>query len=106
MIQRTWIEWADRLYNWRLNEAAASLLEVAGPLNFLGAQIVYFGQPLITTFTTPEKAQALAELLENPTETQAFIEVLRTYPLSSQDSGSLGTYEVEKTLDGDTLGKH
>ena len=87
-MKKTWIEWADRLYNWHLNEIAALVLEAAWPLSLFGAQVIYFGEPLLTVFTAPERTQALAELLENPTETQAFIEVLRSYPLKKDLGGS------------------
>jgi len=88
MIKKTWIEWADKLYNWRLNEITASFLEIAGPFTLLGAQVIYLGEPILTVFAAPERTQALAELLENPTEKQAFIEVLRTYPFKRDSGGS------------------
>lgn len=84
MTKKTWLTWAEKLYEWNINEATASLLEAAGPLTFLGAQVIYFGQPILTLFTVPERTQALAELLENPTDKQAFIEILRSYPTSSR----------------------
>ncbi|MBS1248931.1 MAG: hypothetical protein MAG431_00501 [Chloroflexi bacterium] len=87
MIKKTWFKWADRLYNWQLNEVVASLLEAAGPLTLLGAQAIYFGQPLLSVFAAKENTQALAELLESPTQQQAFIEVLRSYPLKNDSGG-------------------
>ena len=81
MIKKTWLIWADRLYQWRLSEVVASVLEAAGPLSFFGAQIIYLAQPLFTALTSPEKTQIMAELFESPTQQQACIEVLRRYPL-------------------------
>ncbi|OQY36078.1 MAG: hypothetical protein DRI56_10215 [Chloroflexota bacterium] len=87
MTQETWHEWADKLYRWNLSEIAASFLEAAGPLTLLGAQAIYLGQPLLTTFTAPESIQSLAELLETPAKKQEFIEILRTYIPENSSGG-------------------
>ena len=87
MTEETWHEWADKLYNWNLSEIIASFLEAAGPLTLFGAQVIYLGQPLLTTFTAPERTQVLAELLENPAKKQDFIEVLRTYVPENNSGG-------------------
>lgn len=79
ITQETWHEWANKLYRWNLSEVVASFLEALGPLAFFGAQVVYLGQPLLTTFIASERTQILAELLENSDKRQDFIAFLRTH---------------------------
>jgi hypothetical protein len=72
-----WQVWFDRLQHWGLNELVATLLEALGPLNLLGAQVVYIGQPFIQQIVPDGHLSALASVLENPDETRALISVLR-----------------------------
>jgi hypothetical protein len=58
-----------------LDGFAAWLLEAAGPLHILGAQLLYIGQP----FASPQASdgiRALANLLEQEDEAQAFATLL------------------------------
>jgi hypothetical protein len=57
---------AHRLRAWGVNELAASMLEVSGPLTFLGAQALYFAGATFAPFAKEEDVLALAHLLENP----------------------------------------
>jgi hypothetical protein len=50
---------------------------MAGPLTILGAQMFYFGQPLIGRALPDHHLNELAELLEDSTRTQEFINFLR-----------------------------
>ncbi|HBY07873.1 MAG TPA: hypothetical protein DEH22_08865 [Chloroflexi bacterium] len=75
--KQIWQTWADTLNRWGLKTLTATFLEALGPLNLFGAQIVYLGQPLLNSFLPESHLNALAELLENPQTTQAFIAVLR-----------------------------
>ena len=68
-----WPAWAHFLQRWGLQEPAAALLEAAGPLTAVLAQVVYFGQP----FVPGRQGLALAELLEDRQESQAFAAFLR-----------------------------
>ncbi len=52
---------------------AAWLLEASGPLAVIGAQVLYMGQP----FVRDRRADALAHLLEDPAEAQAFAAFIR-----------------------------
>ena len=72
-----WKTWADKLNHWGLKDLTAAILEALGPLNILGAQLVYVGQPLLNPFFPEGNLDVLADLLEDPQETQAFIAVLR-----------------------------
>lgn len=75
--QHIWDSWSKRLHIWGIQEAVAALLEALGPLTILGAQMVYIGSPLLTRSVSPEKIQALADVLEEPDQTQSFISLLR-----------------------------
>jgi len=75
--QRIWQVWADLLYRWGAQDIIAELLEATGPLNLLGAQAVYFGQPLLNQILPEDHLDALANLLEDPEEIQAFSTFLR-----------------------------
>jgi hypothetical protein len=55
----------------------ASFLEAAGPLTLLGAQAVYLGQPFITGADGQNHLKALANMLEDTTQTKAFVTFLR-----------------------------
>ena len=72
-----WREWARNLQRWRMEQGTAVLLEAAGPLTSLLAQVVYLSQPLLGRLVSPESMVALATMLEEPAQTKAFAEFLR-----------------------------
>lgn len=63
-----------------MREVAATLLDAMEPLNFIGAQLVYLGQPMLNTFFPEDQINAFVDLLENPEETKAFSHFLRQEP--------------------------
>jgi hypothetical protein len=67
-----WPRWAESLRHYQLHELIASLLEAGSPLALLGAQALYFGR----VFTTNDQLTALAEMLEEDSEAQAFASFL------------------------------
>ena len=69
--------WADRLQRWQVHQLAAALLEAGGPLNLVGAQLVYLGQPVLGGFFADDQLVTLAEMLEEPAQTKNFIRYLR-----------------------------
>ncbi|HLF75407.1 MAG TPA: hypothetical protein VI524_13715 [Anaerolineales bacterium] len=71
--QTAWSHWAESLRRLKLDGLAAWLLEAGGPWNLLGAQAMYMSQP----FIGGEKLNALAHMLEEEEETQAFVRYLR-----------------------------
>ena len=73
-----WKIWADKLHRWGMLDFAAGILDATGPLNLLGAQVVYLGQPLLDFVLPVEHLDALAIMLEDPDQTQAFTAFLRT----------------------------
>ena len=72
-----WQTWANRLKGWGLQDFAASFLEAAGPINLIGAQLVYVAQPLLGSVLPSEHLDSLASMLEEPGQTKAFISYLR-----------------------------
>ena len=67
-----WPRWAESLRHYQLHELAALLLEAGSPLAFLGAQALYFGR----VFVTNDQLTALAEMLEEESEVEAFASFL------------------------------
>jgi hypothetical protein len=72
-------KWVKTLYKMRLQNLAATILEALGPLNILGAQLVYLTQPVLSPFLDSDQSQDIAKILEDPSETASFINALRTY---------------------------
>ncbi|HEU0293778.1 MAG TPA: hypothetical protein VFR47_13640 [Anaerolineales bacterium] len=68
-----WSRWAETLRHYKMDGFASWLLEAAAPLTALGAQALYLGQP----FVGGDRFNALAHMLEEESETQAFARYLR-----------------------------
>jgi hypothetical protein len=68
-----WPAWAERLQRWKLTAFAAWLLEAGGPFTLLGAQALYFANPLISG----KQIEVLAQMLEEEEEVYAFANYLR-----------------------------
>lgn len=75
--QDIWRVWARILHGWGIKDLVASFLEAAGPLTIVGAQVVYFGQPLLNIAMPEYHVEALARLLEDKKQTRAFLTYLR-----------------------------
>ena len=74
-----WQNWVNVLHRWGLQEITAVVLDAVKPLNLLGAQVVYLGQPIFKQLVAKDHLEALANMLEDPTQTQAFISLLETH---------------------------
>jgi len=74
-----WPIWTDFLRRQGLTGLTAWFLEASGPLNILGAQLLYLGQPFTPVSATPG-LRALADLLEQEDEAKAFIALLKGKP--------------------------
>ncbi len=72
-----WEAWARNLQRWGVQEIVAALLDGAGPLTILLAQIVYFSQPFLRGAMPGDRLQALANLFEDPAESRSFATFLR-----------------------------
>ena len=80
--QPTWMNWSRVLHKWGISEGVASVLEGAGSLSLLAAQVVYLSQPLLSGLVSAQSLQAIARVLENSAEKQAFVSYLREAPSS------------------------
>lgn len=74
--RENWIETLNKL---RLHHLTATILEALGPINLLGAQLVYISQPILTPIISLEQSDDLARILEDPSETADFITALRSF---------------------------
>lgn len=73
-----WPEWAHFLHRWGISPAwSAGLLEMAGPLTLLFAQMVYLGSPFLSKAGAQDGFLALATTLEDPDESRSFAAFLR-----------------------------
>jgi len=68
-----WPAWAERLRHWNLTGFAAWVLAAGGPYTLLGSQALHFARP----FFGGEQIEALAHVLEEDDEVQAFANYLR-----------------------------
>jgi hypothetical protein len=73
----SWPSWAESLRRRGLENLVAWVLEAAGPLTVLGAQVLYLGSPLLRPVVSNKQVDALAGLLEDSRETLAFAAYLR-----------------------------
>ena len=76
-VRTSWPTWAEFLHRRGLESLAAWVLEAAGPLTVLGAQALYLGGPLLYPALSKGQVAALASLLEDHSEAQAFAAFLR-----------------------------
>jgi hypothetical protein len=75
--QYTWRKWASFLQHLGVIDLSISLLEIAGPLTMIAAQVVYFCQPLIRWLVPLENSQILAEMLDEPDARREFVRLLK-----------------------------
>jgi hypothetical protein len=68
-----WTKWAETLSRFQLEGFAAWLLEASEPLMLIGAQFIYFGQPIFGS----DRMTKFAQFLESQEETRAFADFLR-----------------------------
>jgi hypothetical protein len=74
---QNWHIWADQLHKLGIGDWAASLLEAAGALTLLGAQLIYVSQPILSRAVPQLQTESLAKLLEDPEQAQGFAAFLR-----------------------------
>jgi hypothetical protein len=73
----SWLGWAEFLRRFGLEHLTAWAIEAAGPLTVLGAQALYLGGPFLRPVLSNGFVVALAGLLEDHAEAQAFATYLR-----------------------------
>jgi hypothetical protein len=72
-----WLRWVSFLQQWNVNDLAQVVLEASQPLSVVGAQLLYLGQPFLNIVFPDTHTRALANMLEEPEKTQAFIRLMR-----------------------------
>jgi hypothetical protein len=72
-----WPGWADFLRRHGLEGVAVWVLEAAGPLAVFGAQVLYFGGPLLRPTLSNAVVSGLAGMLEDEDERHSFVFFLR-----------------------------
>jgi hypothetical protein len=75
--QAFWSTWVEFLHRSGLENLAVWALEATDPLSVLGAQALYLSSPLIRPAFSNGHLEALAGLLEDRSEAQAFIAFMR-----------------------------
>ncbi len=76
-IQQIWQPWVRNLHRWGVKDIVVTFLEVGGPINFIGAQIIYLFQPFLKNSMSDQQIEAFAGILDDPAQTQLFISLLR-----------------------------
>ncbi|HEX9091332.1 MAG TPA: hypothetical protein VF831_07570 [Anaerolineales bacterium] len=80
--QPLWVSWSQALHRWGVSDGVAAVLEGAGSLSVLAAQLLYVSQPLLSGAVSAQSFQALAQVLEDPAKKRAFVSFLREAPSS------------------------
>ena len=60
IIQKNRENWIKTLHKLRLHNLAATFLEASGPVNLLGAQLVYLTQPVLSPFVSDKQSRDFA----------------------------------------------
>ncbi len=76
MPRAYWPKWTETLRSLGLADLVAWVLEASGPINILGAQMLYISQPLVSK-NSSQGFNALATLLEQEDEARAFVAMLK-----------------------------
>ena len=71
-----WPKWTESLHRMGLDGFVAMFLEASGPVNIIGAQLLYIGQPFFNPQVS-DGISALANLLEQEDEARAFAAILK-----------------------------
>ncbi len=80
--QQSWMDWARMLQRWGIKGGVAAVLENAGSLSVLLAQVIYLCQPLLSGAVSQGTVSAFTRVLENPEVRHEFITFLREAPSS------------------------
>jgi hypothetical protein len=80
--RQIWESWVRALHRWGVDETVAFLLEAAGGLNVMLAQVMYLSQPLFSGAVASGSLEKLAQMLENPAMRREFVSFLKEAPSS------------------------
>ena len=78
--RQIWASWARTLHQWGVNDLVAFILESAGTLNVMLAQVMYISQPLLSGAVASGSLQRFAQVLENPAMRMEFVSFLKEAP--------------------------
>ena len=70
-------KWVSALKKRELDHFVATFLEATKPMNFIFAQLVYIGKPILNGHIESEPVMAFANLLEDKNQMEFFISSLR-----------------------------
>jgi hypothetical protein len=70
-------EWSHKICAWGLGDIVATLFDSLGPLRLVGAQFLYFSQPVASIFISDRRLSVLIDLFEDQKQSQVFISYLR-----------------------------
>ena len=65
------------MHRWGVEDLVAYLLEAAGPLSIVAAQLIYIGQPIFRGVVPERQLVALTGLLEDDAQRDAFVNYIR-----------------------------
>lgn len=65
------------MHRWGVEDLVAYLLEAAGPLAIIAAQMIYIGQPIVRGLVPERHLVVLTGLLEDDTQRDAFVNYIR-----------------------------
>jgi hypothetical protein len=69
--------WVNALRQWGIDHWMAAFLENGGPFNLFIAQILIMAQPFISGLLPEAKWNVLTQILTDPIQAKAFINLLR-----------------------------
>lgn len=72
-----WRIWSNTLHRWGVEDLVAYLLEAAGPLTVIAAQLIYIGQPILRGLVPEKHLVVLSALLEDDVQRAAFVNYIR-----------------------------
>lgn len=65
------------MHRWGVEDLVAYLLEAAGPLTVIAAQLIYIGQPILRGLVPEKHLVVLSALLEDDVQRAAFVNYIR-----------------------------
>ncbi len=68
-----WNQWRQNLRRWGVTHYVTALLQTAGPLTTLAAQLIYLSEPFLGQGTKITQWRLLANLLEDSEQQRSFI---------------------------------
>ena len=74
--RKIWLKWSNFLHHWGLDAHAGILIDAAGPLRLLMAQVVMIAEPFLRMNTDRGDWSAVVKIFEDPEESESFTRFL------------------------------